>query len=363
MGIFGALIVLCWICSFSPTQMGKLLRNSPVSVLSLCLMGLFLAGLFYTPVPIDDGFDALKKYRELIFIPIVMVLLCENIKIADTAVLSFFIGCIILLVISYAMAAGLLPSTRYGHSLVYHITHSFFMAILAFWVLHKLFDRAAYRFFFVMVLIAVVGNIIYIAPGRTGMITFLTLILLFLWQRFQWKKLMMGLVLFVFFVLGAVFSSDNFAGRLEQAIHEVQTYEHGLSTTSLGMRFDWWAGSLKLIEQEPIFGHGTGSFKLEHNLLIKGSMVKSTDNPHNEYLFIAVQLGLLGLLLYIALFFAQWYYSYKLPNTKRWLVQGVILSMAAGCIMNSFLFDSHQGHYYAFLTAILLTPHAAFKQN
>jgi O-antigen ligase len=37
-------------------------------------------------------------------------------------------------------------------------------------------------------------------------------------------------------------------------------------------------------------------------------------------------------------------------------LQGVIVAMAVGSLMNSFLFDSHPGHFYAILSAILAVP-------
>lgn len=363
MGLFGALVVLFWLFSCRIKNIGQLLIKSPVAVIALVLTVLFFCGILYTPVSLDDAVDALKKYRELIYIPIIMSLLGQEQQFGQKAVMAFFIGCIILLCISYAMAGGILPSARYGHSLTYHITHSFFMAILAFWTLHRLFDADKYRIVWGLLFVAVVGNIIYIAPGRTGMLTFLILCLLFLWQRLSWKKMVTGLIFFGLLIIIAVFSSQNFTGRLQEAQKEIQTYQHGISRTSLGMRFDWWYGSLKLIEEKPFLGHGTGSFAHDHDLLIKGTKTKSTDNPHNEYLFIAVQLGVVGLFVFLALFAAQWYCSYFLSLRERWLVQGVIVSMAAGCLMNSFLFDSHQGHYFAFLSAALLAPYGELQQK
>jgi hypothetical protein len=48
-----------------------------------------------------------------------------------------------------------------------------------------------------------------------------------------------------------------------------------------------------------------------------------------------------------------------LQAKDKYLVQGVILAMMTGCIMNSFLFDSHQGHFFAFLSGIFFAsaPH------
>ena len=150
-------------------------------------------------------------------------------------------------------------------------------------------------------------------------------------------------------------TSTNFSSRVREAVAEMNNYQAESSRTSLGMRFDWWQNSLALIEQKPVFGHGTGSFKAAQADLIKGSETQPTDNPHNEYLMIAVQTGIVGLTLWLALLGAQLIAAFRLQPPRKFLLQGVVVAMAAGCLMNSFLFDSHQGHFYAIISAIFCT--------
>jgi len=360
MGAFGALVLLFWIVSGRITKLPQLIRQSPLTAVSTIMIVLFVVGMIYSPAPWDEIIDVFKKYRELFFIPAIMCLMLDDGKQLDEiAVTAFFTGCIILLVVSYAMALGLIPSARYGNSLTFHITHSFFMAILAFWAAHKTFDAKKYKAAWVFLLAAVIGNIIYIAPGRTGMLTFFFLSILFIWQRFSWKKQVIGFAIVALLCGVAFASSSNIQNRLDEALHDIQSYQLGKSRSSLGMRFDWWYDCLQLIREKPILGHGTGSFTMEHDRLIKGTDIEPTDNPHNEYLFIAVQVGGLGLFAFLALFVTGWQGSLHQPLEKRRLAQGVIVSMMAGCLMNSFLFDSHQGHYFAFLTALLCAPVAA----
>lgn len=358
MGIFGALVLLCWIISGCLARWPQLLRQSPLNAAATILIVLFIAGMFYSPAPWEEVIDIFKKYRELFFIPAIMALMLNDDRhFTEKAVAAFFIGCIILLAVSYAMAFGLVPSDRYGNSLIQHIAHSFFMAILAFWTAHKTFDAPKkYKALWIILLAAVIGNIVYIAPGRTGMLTLSVLCLLFIWQRFSWQKQLLALIVFATLTSLAFLSSSNIQTRFYEAMHDIQTYTHGMSRTSQGMRFDWWYDCLQLFKEKPLIGHGTGSFTVEHNRLIEGSQIKPTDNPHNEYLFIAVQLGGIGLLAFLALFAAGWLESFRQPPEKRRLAQGIIISMMTGCLMNSFLFDSHQGHYFAFLIALLSVP-------
>lgn len=352
MDFFAVLTFCCWVLSGKILELPQLLKRSPVALIAVLLFVLFLISILYSSADLMYALGYLKKYRKLIFIPAVLSIMEESQEARKKAEYSFVAGCIVLLLISYAMHFSILPFYKYGDSILFHITHSFFMAILAFWSAHYFIESKQYRYFWLLLLLATVVNSIYIAPGRTGMFVLPVLLLLFVVQRLSLKKQFIGLFLLCSLFAGAFFTSDNFSSRLDQAWHEIATYEHGSSRTSLGQRFDWWHDSMELIKQKPLFGHGTGAFTMAHDKLIQGTETEPTDNPHNEYLLITVQLGLLGLFLFLMLFIVQWVCSLRLQEKDKYLVQGVILAMATGCIMNSFLFDSHQGHFYAFLSGI-----------
>jgi O-antigen ligase len=366
MDLFALVTFACWILSGKVFELPKLMKRSPVALVSVLLFLLFVIGIFYSSADLLYSLEYFKKYREIIYLPAVISILEDNQQAKINAEYSFVIGCMILLCISYLMHFSLFPIHRYGDSILFHITHSFFMAILAYWSAHYLIESKQYRYLWLFVLAAAIYNTIFIAPGRTGMFVLFILLILFVFQRLSLKKQILAFLLLCSLFTGSFFISNNFSTRLDEAWHEIATYHHGTSRTSLGQRLDWWNDSLELIKRRPIFGYGTGGFTTAHNQLIKGTDIEPTDNPHNEYLFITVQLGLIGLILFLALFITQWVCSQKLPDKDKYLVQGIVLAMAAGCIMNSFLFDSHQGHFFAFLSGIFFaaTPRCplAFKK-
>ena len=324
--------------------------------LSILLFLILVAGLFYTPVSLEEAAAFLKKYRELLLFPIAVSLIMENDDAARFAENSFFLGCVLLLLVSYGIFFSIIPSERYGFSLVYHITHSFFMAVLAFWCLQRMFDSRQYMYLWLLLFAATSINLFFIAPGRTGMFVYVILVLLTFFQRLSLKKSISATLLVASLIAVTFVTSQNFSIRVLEAVNEMKTYQSESSRTSLGMRFDWWHKSIDLIKQKPIFVHGTGSFKAVQGKLIKDTETKPTDNPHNEYLLIGVQSGTLGLVVFIALLAALLIYSLKLHPPRNYLLQGVVISMVCGCLMNSFLFDSLPGHYFAIISAILISP-------
>ncbi len=354
---FSGLAFLFWVLSGRCLNLKAILAKYPQAALALILLVLFLLGLLYTPENLGEALDNLKKYRELIFMLMVLSLFHGKPREARLALNCFAAGLMVLMLISYLIFFGFMTSmqTAVGDSHIHHITHSFFMAVLAFWSLHKFSAGSKFRYLWLPVFLLASANLALVTPGRTGMMVYVLLIILYLWQRLSAKVFFLAAAFLCLIMTGIYYKSDNVSSRLQKAVSEVQNYQPGIARTSMGMRLDWYQNSVELIRQKPLLGHGTGSFAKVQGQIIKGTWTAPTDNPHNEYLLIGVQLGLVGLTVFMAVFSAQLFCSFKLPEYNRNMLQGMVISMMTGCLMNSFLFDSMQGHFYAFITALLFS--------
>ena len=132
LSLFSILTLLFWLLAGKFKDIPNSAKKNPIALISLFFFFLFILGLLYTSAEISYGLSILKKYREIIFIPILITLFKGNTHARKNCEYSFIAGCIILMLISYLMYASILPSARYGNSVVYHITHSYFMAVLAY---------------------------------------------------------------------------------------------------------------------------------------------------------------------------------------------------------------------------------------
>lgn len=356
MGAAGVICTVLWLLSGKARNLNKIVTGSLPPLLAAVLFLMLIAGVFYSVASMEDSLDVLKKYRELIYFLVALSLLLGRTQAAKYAENGFVAGCILLLILSTLMYTGVLPNAKYGHSTVYHITHSFFMALLAFWCLQNLVRWNRYSFIWGGLLVATCINLFYMVPGRTGMMVFITLMVLTILQRTKIRYIIPVILLATSLVAVTYVSSNNFSSRIQEAINEVRTYTPNVSRTSLGMRFDWWKNSVELIGEKPLTGFGTGSFSTAQKNLIQSTGTQPSDNPHNEYLMLGVQLGVGGTLLFIGLLGSLFWAGIKSEKPRGYMLQGVVVAMASGCLMNSFLFDSHQGHFFAFLSAVLLAP-------
>ena len=97
-----------------------------------------------------------------------------------------------------------------------------------------------------------------------------------------------------------------------------------------------------------MLGHGTGSTKEIFQRLAEGKAGEWGNvirNPHNQTLYVAIQWGLLGTIV----LFAMWYFHFSLfpgPTLISWIGLIVVVQNVISCLVNSHLFDFHEGWLY-----------------
>ena len=121
--------------------------------------------------------------------------------------------------------------------------------------------------------------------------------------------------------------------------------------------------SWKIFKTSPIFGVGTGDFPKEYKKLndIYSSKMVTTTHPHNMYSLIGVQLGIVGLLSLMSIFYFQIVQSFKSSN--RFIRDvGITLPLMYILIMIS---DSYLLGHYTTLMFVLLSSflYKDFEKN
>jgi O-antigen ligase len=198
-------------------------------------------------------------------------------------------------------------------------------------------------------------NILYMSDGRTGYVVVIALALLFAKMHLGWRGLAQAFVATAILGMLVYFTSHKFRQRIDRGVVEANLYFHGKAPgnrNSIGTRLRYYDDSLTLAGERPLFGYGTGAFNSAYIELAARTGGHTTDNPHNEYLMILVQSGLIGLGLLVWLFFVQWMAALKLPTEQRVLACGVVLTLALGSIVNSLLLDTTEGNFFALFTGI-----------
>jgi O-antigen ligase len=347
------LIALVWLLSGAFVGLPDTIKNYPVAVWSLLLYACFFVGLAYGNAPYEWEIETLKKYRELLFIPVLLPLLSEQ-RHRDRAWQAFVIASLITLAISFLMSFGILETDpSHGPSLKSRITHGIFIGFFAFYCLHRSINGRQHALLYLPLFLIAIFNVFFVVEGRTGQLITLALIALFALQRFGFKaRLLAGLTLVIF--LGLFLGFSDKAARIYEGIENTQAYMQETpeqTDSSMGQRYTFWKYSVKLIAEKPLIGHGTGSFAREYARIAEGEQFQ-THHPHNEFLLIGVQLGLFGLIPYLGFLGSQLYESRKLPDQEKWLAQGLLVSLLIASLFNTPIYDHTEGHWFAVMIAL-----------
>jgi len=173
-------------------------------------------------------------------------------------------------------------------------------------------------------------------------------------------RFLMVLAVAAVLLVGGLSQSD----RVQRTIGSIEQYQEGNSRSPLGARFDMFTAAVVLIKQNPIWGHGLGSY------LEKGKEVRKDNpslhpdvgtwsNPHNEILLVMVEKGIIGLLTLLVLFAAPAYLFLKALYSSNqavifYAVSGLSLLIVYAVVGQSVALFQHDVFNHFFTLMVLL---------
>jgi O-antigen ligase len=345
------------------TELARLCRL-PVILLALSLFGLLTAGISWSSAPWHANLVQLGKYADLALIPF-FAFHFRDCKTRWLALNAFCAAMLITLALSIALYLGLPEFGKSardptGSAVVFkfRITHGYLMAFSAYLFGLRAWQsrETIYRWLWSIAAVLAGGNVLFMISGATGYVVFFALSILFAMQQLPRKFWGPVLAFGILSVAIAVNVPGPLGSRIQQVAGEVTRWQPGAnaSGSSTGERLEYYSNTVLMIMNRPLQGYGTGGFAAAYESVIDGHDMKPTRNPHNEYLLITSQVGCAGLLLLLTLFVVQWRSSPPEKNAfQRRLTQGLVISMAVGCLFNSFLLDHAEGLFYAWMTGLL----------
>ncbi len=215
------------------------------------------------------------------------------------------------------------------------------------------------RLFIIYVaLMAVVGIAVSLSRGGWGA-TLAGLLALALWgdwrERRVWIRI--GAVGAVVILFG--FTAWKLAPARILATFTGKTgTEIGLRDPTLNIRTHLWTGTLTLIREQPLVGHGIGSWQWLYPKHKHPVVVTHTEYTHNDYLNLASDYGFIGVVLLLCVFAGFFWQAARtsdprIPSDERSFVVGSVVGVVAVLFHAIFDFNSHIPANALFLAAIL----------
>lgn len=126
------------------------------------------------------------------------------------------------------------------------------------------------------------------------------------YQRWRHKKkYILGLIApisIAIYFLAIVIVDRGLISVFENSwLQALSALDHGVEESSVRIRVVMWLNSVEIIKEYPIFGTGAGGFVVAYSELVAGLNHWTgtvSDNPHNFYLHVFAEYGVVGLLLF-----------------------------------------------------------------
>ena len=198
-------------------------------------------------------------------------------------------------------------------------------------------------------------DIFLIFVSKTGLLVAGSLLALFLLHVGGWRRALLLALPVAIAVTAAIWFSASAQIRLGQFLSDMQAVKSSSETISTAARLDFWSKAVSFIKTAPVLGHGTGSIKSLYQSLEAtrpSPYGEATSDPHNQFFAIAIQVGLVGGGLLLAMWAAH-FAMFVGRGFAGALGQAVVLQNVVGSLFNSHLSTITQGTLYCLAVGII----------
>ena len=361
-GIFIAL----WLITILPAmEFGMLWREltRAAGFLPVALWVLAAIGMLWADVTWAERLAGLGKFHRLLLIPVLLA----HFRVSERGiyvVYGFFSSVLLLLIVSWGLAV--IPGLPWrgmhqpGVPAKDYIFQSTDFLICAFALLgYAVVEGRARRWRLTLVLIILSGlflaNIFFVISSRTSFVVAPVLLLLFGWRQFGWRGFVGAGLIAVLLGVGIWFGSPYVRERIDTSLIELRYYRESNTLSSTALHLEFLRKSVLFIEAAPIIGHGTGSIGEEFRnaaLGQTGASAELVQNPHNQIFAVAIQLGIIGAALLLAMWAAH-LILFAREGLIAWMGLVLVTENIVSSLFNSHLFDFTSGWLYVFGVGVL----------
>jgi O-antigen ligase len=361
-GIFIAL----WLITILPAMEFGMLRREltrAAGFLPVALWVLAAIGMLWADVTWAERLAGLGKFHRLLLIPVLLA----HFRVSERGiyvVYGFFSSVLLLLIVSWGLAV--IPGLPWrgmhqpGVPAKDYIFQSTDFLICAFALLgYAVVEGRARRWRLTLVLIILSGlflaNIFFVISSRTSFVVAPVLLLLFGWRQFGWRGFVGAGLIAVLLGVGIWFGSPYVRERIDTSLIELRYYRERNALSSTALHLEFLRKSVLFIEAAPIIGHGTGSIGEEFRnaaLGQTGASAELVQNPHNQIFAVAIQLGIIGAALLLAMWAAH-LILFAREGLIAWMGLVLVTENIVSSLFNSHLFDFTSGWLYVFGVGVL----------
>ena len=366
--VFMGLTLITWLLAGGFHARLEALRGNRFAYATVALFVLMCIGSLWSTGSREDILFQLHKYAKLLFMLPAITLMQEE-KWRQRGLAAFSLAMLITLFLSLASVVWPLPfvkGTAGGPSdnhFVFrdHIAQNLMMSFFALLAAARWqFENIRFqRTIWLALAVLSVLDILFFVYGRTGYVSLAFNAVVFIIFLGSMRLRIISACAFILIALIAVQYSNNLKSRVNLAVTEYQQQDEK-KLTSVGQRVEFLKKGVQLIKERPLFGFGTGAYHKEFCRVADTQewCLAGGFHPHNQFLAFGVQLGIAGILAYLAYLAVCVLQALKSAPQDRILGVGLVATLVADSIFHAPLFLIAEAAFFMLLFPLFMASKA-----
>jgi O-antigen ligase len=329
----------------------------PVCIVPVALFALAAVGTLWSDAPWGARLYAVGPAAKLLMLPVLFYHF-ERSSRGLQVFAAFLVSCGLLMVMSwivtFAPNLALKPGAEYGVPVKNYIDQSQEFALCAVVLAYPVITllragKIVPAALLIALSLSFVVNMAFVVVSRTALVTIPVMLAVFAAVHLRWRINVIILCVGIVLAGLAWAASPQLRWTVGSFQRDYEIYMELKQPTSIGLRLEFWQKSLRFIAEAPIIGHGSGSTQGLFEQAATGPKVLAggqvVANPHNQTLNVAIQWGVLG----IVILYAMWLVHLLLfrgEGLVAWIGLMVVVQNFFTSLFNSHIFDFNEGWMY-----------------
>lgn len=323
--------------------------------------------LAWTAADFPSALGTLVKHSKLLEI-VILISLIRTVAEARIGITAFATGQGFMLLSSWLMFAGVnvpwhahAPTPNVVFSTYLDQSIMFATSASVFWHLReeKLWSPAVGTIGAVMA----ITSTLLVLEGRSGYLVALSaMALAIMWAVPNRLRLAAFVIAPIMILTIAALGSAQVQDRIGKIVAESQNFAKNRKVEegdSSGWRLNAWHRSVQAMADRPVLGHGIGAWTLAVKRVEGATAAKvfgenNLSNPHQEFLLWGVELGVIGLFLFMSVFACMARDALRFPRAVKRTTLAVVFAIAIACLFNSALYDDLMGDFLCVILGLLM---------
>ncbi|MGY3698193.1 O-antigen ligase [Bradyrhizobium sp. USDA 3240] len=353
-----AVFMLLWLVTVIPTidwEQFILDLAQPAFALPVALVALAVLGMAWSETGWTERLQGIKPLGKLLLLPFLLGYFQRS-RRGLWVFLAFLVSCTLLMMLSWIVLA--LPQLKLAHTasdgvpVKNYLDQSQEFVLCAFALMLPALTALRARQWriaagAIALILLFVANMSYVVSARTALVTMPVLLVPFASLHLSRRATRLLFAAVALTSLLVWTTSPYLRQRIADVGVEYRAHDtSGIASTA--QRLTYWRKSVKFITEAPLIGHGTGAIRhlfTQDATGQTGLEAEVINNPHNQTFDVAIQWGLIGVLL----LYAMWISHIRLfagRDLVSWIGLAVVVQNITSSLLNSHLSDFHEGWMY-----------------